>query len=465
MIQFPKFRAYRLLNGRGIMTDQSIANPKEVRMKKALMLFSILVFALLLVPTAFAEGGKEGAGASSGPVTLRLAWWGNPTRDERTLKVVDLYMKMYPNVTIEPETVGWGGYWDRINTQVASGSMPDVMQHDYAYLLQFVGRDLMADLTPAVKAKAINLDGVDESFISGGRVNGKLYGVNLGTNATCLTYDPAILAKAGVAEPKTTWTWADFEKMATTVFQKTGVQTLPFFTTDPRVGFENWIRQTGKPFFQADGKALGFTDSSTLEEYWNIQLRLLKAGVLMNPETAFVNVSQAENPLTLGKSWVEYLWSNQVVAAQAAANRPLKVALPPKITKGYTRPGNFLKPSMFFSIPKSSKIQAEGARFINFFISNADATKVLLIERGVPIVPAVRDGLKDLLSPGDSMIVSYIGLVGNKNASPIAPPDPPVAGEILKLFKDTTMEVLTGKTPAKDGAAKFMTQANAILAK
>lgn len=436
-------------------------------MKKFLMLLSILAFALLLVPMTFAEGGKEGGATASsgGPVTLRLAWWGNPTRDERTLKVVDLYQKMYPNVTIEPETVGWGGYWDRINTQVASGSMPDVMQQDYAYLLQFVGRDLMADLTPAVKSKVINLDGVDESFISGGRVDGKIYGINLGTNATCLVYDPAILAKAGVAEPKTTWTWADFEKMSTTIFQKTGVQTLDFFVTDPRVGFENWIRQTGKSFFTSDNKALGFTDASQLEEFWNIQLRLIKAGVMISPDVAFVSVSQAENAQVLGKSWVEFLWSNQVVAQQTAANRPLKVALLPRITKGYTRPGTFLKPSMFFSIPSSSKIQAEGAKFINYFISNPDATKVLLIERGVPIVPAVRTGMKDLLSAGDAMIVDYIGLVGNKNASPIAPPDPPAAGEILKLFKDTTMEVLSGKTAAKDGAAKFMTQANVLLAK
>jgi multiple sugar transport system substrate-binding protein len=48
--------------------------------------------------------------AAQAKVTLRLAWWGNPTRDERTLKVVDLYQQMNPNVTIEPETINWAGY-------------------------------------------------------------------------------------------------------------------------------------------------------------------------------------------------------------------------------------------------------------------------------------------------------------------------------------------------------------------
>jgi len=153
--------------------------------------FLLVLGAVLMVPSiAWAGGGSE---SKSGATTLRVAWWGNPTRDERTLKVIDMYQQKFPNVTIEPETVGWAGYWDRINTQVASGNMPDVMQHDYAYLLQFVGRDLMADLTPFVQQNTIDLSGVDESYLSGGRVGGKLYGVSLGTNAVCLVYDPAVL--------------------------------------------------------------------------------------------------------------------------------------------------------------------------------------------------------------------------------------------------------------------------------
>lgn len=395
---------------------------------------------------------------------LRVAWWGNPTRDERTLKVIDMFQAKYPNITIEPETVGWGGYWDRINTQVAAGTMPDVMQHDYAYLLQFVGRGLMADLSPFVNSKAINLDGVDEAFLSGGRVAGKLYGVSLGTNAVSLAYDPAVLQKAGVAEPKPTWTWADFESMARKIYAATKVQTLPFFTTDPKVGFENWIRQTGKPFFAPDGKSLGFTDPAPLEEYFAIQLRLLKAGALVKPETAFVTTTPQEDPFSKGNSWVQYVWSNQVVSTQAAANRPVKVALLPKIAAA-KRPGTYLKPSMFFAIPASSKIQAEGARFINYFLSDLPANQVLLGERGVPIIPGVRGAVKEALDPSMQMVFDYIGLVGNKNASPIDPPDPAATGEILKLFRDTTQEVLTESLSPKDGAAKIMKLANEILKK
>jgi multiple sugar transport system substrate-binding protein len=73
--------------------------------------------------------------------------------------------------------------------------------------------------------------------------------------------------------------------------------------------------------------------------------------------------------------------------------------------------------------------------------------------------------VKGALDPVSSQVFDYIGLVGKGNASPIDPPDPAATGEVLKLFRDSTQEVLYGKTPAKDAAAKFMTQANAILKK
>ncbi|HUX20393.1 MAG TPA: extracellular solute-binding protein, partial [Spirochaetia bacterium] len=403
------------------------------------VIFLVLAVAIILPSTIWATGQSETTG---GKTTLRVAWWGNPTRDERTLKVIDMYQQKYPNVTIEPETVGWGGYWDRINTQVASGNMPDVMQHDYAYLLQFAGRDLMADMTPFVQDKTIDLTGVDESYLSGGRVNGKLYGISLGTNAVCLVYDPAVLQKAGVAEPTASWTWADFEAMAKKIYTATGVQTIPFFTTDPKVGFENWIRQTGKPFFNPNGKSLGFFDPAPLEEYFNIQLRLQKAGALVSPEVAFVNTTPQEGPLAKGNSWVDYVWSNQVVSTVDAAKRPLKIALLPKIA-GAVRPGTYLKPSMFFSIPASSQNKVEAAKFVNYFLTDSDANKVLLGERGVPIIPGVRSQVKSAVDPVMQNVFDYIGLVGNGNASPIDPPDPAGTGEVLKMFRDTTQEVLT----------------------
>ncbi len=405
-----------------------------------------------------------GSALAAPKVTLRLGWWGNPTRDARTLKVVQMYMAKNPNVTIETETTGWGGYWDKLATQAAANNLPDIIQQDYSYITQYAEKGLLLDLGPYVKSKKINLSGVADTYTSGGKVNNLLYGVSLGTNAWGIVYDPAILKKAGVAPPKPNWTWADFEKIAIQIYKKTGVQTMPLSTIDPRVQFENMIRQTGKPFFAPDGNSLGFTDDKTLIEFYEVQLRLLKAGALIKPDTAFVTTTPQEAPFAKGQSWLEFVWSNQVVSQQAAANRPVGIALCPKIAKA-ERPGTYLKPSMFFSVAKSSANKEEAIKFVNYFLTDIEANKVLLAERGIPIIPKVRDALKTMVDPVNKQVFDYIALVGNKNASAIDPADPPGAGEVLKLFRTIDQEVLYGSTSPKDGAAKLIKQANEILAK
>ncbi|TCL69920.1 multiple sugar transport system substrate-binding protein [Hydrogenispora ethanolica] len=423
-------------------------------MRKVLLVLFVLVIALSLTVSALAAP----------KVTLRVAWWGNPTRDARTQKVIEMYMAKNPNVTIETETTGWAGYWDKLATQAAANNLPDVIQQDYAYITQYAQKNLLLDLTPAIKSKKIDLTGVSENYLSGGKVKRKYYGINLGTNAWCIVYDPAVLKKAGVAPPSPDWTWADFEALATEIYKKTGVQTMPYSTVEPRVLFQNMLRQTGKPFFGADVTKLGFNDTKVLIQFYESQLRLLKSGVLIKPETAFVTTTPQESPFAKGQSWLEFVWSNQVVAFQAAANRPVALALCPKIANS-KRPGTFFKPSMFFSVTRSSANKEEAIKFINYFMNDIEANKVLLAERGIPVVPKVREVLQDMVDPVNKQVFEYISMVGKGHVSPIDPPDPPGAGEVLKAFRNIDQEVLYGTISPKDAAKKFLKQGNEILAK
>jgi multiple sugar transport system substrate-binding protein len=424
----------------------------------------VVVSVLLLAATAvFAQGsGESTAKKADEPTTMRLAWWGNPTRDERTIKAAELYMQQHPEVKIETETTGWSGYWDKMNTQAAAGSLPDLMQHDYAYMLQWVKRNQLKPLDDYVKSGVIDLSDVNPSFLESGKVNGKLYGVNLGSNAVCLTYDPAVLKAAGIPEPDdTTWTWEDFEKIALTIYQKTGVKTMPFFATDPKVGFDNLIRQSGAATYNPNGSGLGFTDPSVLKEYYAIQLRLLDAGALIDPEIAFVNTTPAESEFAKGRSWVEWLWSNQFVAYQAGANRPLKLALLPLI-KNPVKKGTFLKASMFFAIPASAKNPDEAAKFISAFTNDIAMNDILLGERGVPVATKVRENMSGKLNEVNQEIFAYVGHVAD-NSSAIDPPDPPKAGEFLKMVRDQSMAILMKRVSLDEGVKAIMDQGNAIL--
>ena len=124
-----------------------------------------------------ASGGGSGGGdgdADSG--SLRLAWWGNPTRDENTTEVVEAYKESTPDVTISLEPGEWSGYWDKLATQTAGGDFPDIVQMDEKYLAEYGQRGALLDLAGA------GLDTAD--FVEGSVEVGELPEVEIG-RASC----------------------------------------------------------------------------------------------------------------------------------------------------------------------------------------------------------------------------------------------------------------------------------------
>jgi multiple sugar transport system substrate-binding protein len=155
----------------------------------------LLVLFVLLPVLVFSGGGKEAANDSG---YLRFAWWGNTVRDEKTVKVVRLFMEKNPGVTVETEPNQWDVYWPKLNTQVAAGSLPDIMQQDYAYIVQYNDRNQLVDLNSYAQKGVIDLSKWSDSGLVSGRLGGKLIALSLGTNSLGMGVDPEVLQKAGV---------------------------------------------------------------------------------------------------------------------------------------------------------------------------------------------------------------------------------------------------------------------------
>lgn len=398
--------------------------------------------------------------SSNKKVTLRVAWWGNQTRNDVTKKVMDAYTQKNPNVTFEPEFYDWSGYWDKLATQSAANSMPDIMQMDYSYIGQYVSKKLLANLNSYVSSGKINLKDVNENEIVGGKISGGLYGISLGTNALATIYDPAVLAKAGVTIP-TNWTWEDYQNIANKVAQSTGVKTDIALYTDPHMLLSYLAREQGKTMFSKDGTSLGI-DSKIVQNSFELQLNLLKSGATPKPDV-YLNQTAGNDTLSKGVTGIQFLWSNQLVSAVNNAKKPMQLALMPASKDAKQKP-LYLKPSMFFSVSDKSTSKDASAKFIDYFTNDVDANKILLAERGVPISTKVRDAIKSLVSKESQQTFDYIALA-EKNTSAIDAPEPTGASEVSALYKSITDEVLYQKTSPKDAADKFVKGANDILAK
>ena len=71
---------------------------------------------------------------------MRFAWWGGAARHAATLKATALFEQRNPGLKVKAEYMGFAGYLERLTTQIAGGSEPDVMQINWAWMAMFSKR-------------------------------------------------------------------------------------------------------------------------------------------------------------------------------------------------------------------------------------------------------------------------------------------------------------------------------------
>ncbi|OXM86919.1 ABC transporter substrate-binding protein [Paenibacillus rigui] len=436
-------------------------------MKKAMT----LILSAALVFTGCSSGGgastapagdkkpEAAAGTSKDPVKLRIAWWGGQARHDYTLKVIELYQQKNPNVKIEAEYAAFDDYWKKLAPQAAANDLPDIIQMDMSYLAQYGGRGQLEDLKPYTTKGTLDVKDVAPNVVSSGEYDGKLYQLSLGTNALGATADTELLKKVGAEVPAKNWTWDDMGKIGEKL-KANGKLISDYMRYD--VFFPYYLRTVGQKMYAADGTQLGYTDDKAFVDYYKRYQGWYDKGYFLSlDKLGQKKFIPEDDEMVMGNAFASIAWSNQYVAMSAAAKRPLDL-LPIPGPDG--NKGLFLKPSMGFSVSKNSKQKEEAVKFINFFVNDIDANKIIKGERGVPISSKVKEALKPSLTPAEAKVFDYVAWA-EQNSSPMDPPNPVGSVEVEKLLKDLSEQILYKKISVEDAAAKFRKDANAILAK
>lgn len=425
---------------------------------KSLIIVLVVVIALF-APAATAFGRQD-------KIELHLTWWGSQTRHDKTIAVIEMFEKQHPNIDITYEFSNFNDYWTLLSTKAASDSLPDVMQHDYAYLSEWASRGQLMPLDDLMSSGAINVSDVAQSVLDSGKINGATYGLCLGVNSQAFILDIDAFQKAGMELPSADWTWKEFEDTVMALHEKLGIWGFGTLLDDEalwkslQIGLGQWA-------FNADGTGLGYEDDQPMIDHMNMVMRLQKAGAIpsIEEEVELDTAGPEGSPMVTGKGAIQYQWSNQVLAVSNAAgpDRHLKLWLLPRPVGGQS--SNYLKPSMFFSIPATSKHPQEAAMFIDFFTNSLEANDILAAERGVPISAKVRDYLQPKLSPMMQETFDFLVRV-QADSSPVPPPDPTGWADIrLNVYgPQFTDPIRYGELSPEDGVAFFREEANRILA-
>lgn len=114
-----------------------------------------------------------------------------------------------PDTKIKVEMVPWDNALQQLTTDIAGGNAPDLAIIGTRWLVDFVKNDAVEPLDDRL---ADGTGGIFfETFLSPGRLDGKVYGLPIAASARALYYNKDIFTKAGVEPPKT---WDDLHAAA-----------------------------------------------------------------------------------------------------------------------------------------------------------------------------------------------------------------------------------------------------------
>lgn len=400
------------------------------------------------------NAGSSSAGDSGGDVTLTFQWWGNDDRAKATQQVVDLYESKNPGVKIETSYAPDANYWEKMATQVAGGNTPDIFQMKLEYFKEYQARGVIADLTPFTQGTepALRTAPMPKQYLAAGTIGDKTYGMPTGQATQAFFYDPKAWADLGLTKPAPGWTWDDLKADGEKVKAATkGAKAVMADFGDEAPWFEAWLLQHGKSLYTDDGK-LNFTEAD-LSDFWTLTSGLAADGVLTPAKVTTANDrTVANSPLVKRAALAEI---NDVSLASSYFDGFGNVALAPLPSAPDAKTsGSFAGVTQLLTVSNKSKHQQEAAKFIDFFLNDPAAGKILGLTRGMPANQDVLTSLSSTFKAGDKATYDFEQAMADAIVS--RPPVAPEGGsQSLTDFKNEYDQVIFGKESVAD-AAKAM---------
>lgn len=316
---------------------------------------------------------------------LRVSWWGGDARHAATQEALQICGDKYGH-NISPEFTGFDGHLERLTTQLAGRTSPDLMQVNWPWLPLFSPDGTgLADLNEF--SDIIDLSQWDDTLLESGMRNGALNGLPVSITGRVLFYNSDTFSEAGVEVPQT---WDEMIAAAETFKAELGDNYYPFnaFRYNAMLLVSLYAtQQTGTGFIDPETNEVAW-DQATLTEAIEFYQTLVDAGVMKSWEAdaAMGNPGlQERGDWAGGEVASSYEWDTTVsqIIAPFGDDHPLVPVMPPRI-EGAVSDGIFRKPSMMFAISASSPNQEAAAEILNCLMVEEEGVRVMASHRGIP---------------------------------------------------------------------------------
>lgn len=409
-----------------------------------------------------AEANKQNNEAGS---ELRFMWWGGETRHKATVDALELYKEAKPNVTVKTEYSGWDGYFDKLTTQLAAGTGPDVVQMSYTNVSEYVAREQLAPLDEYIEKGLIDVSNLSQATLDMYRIDGKLYAIPAGVSTSLLFYNKDYFDQAGVEYPTDSWTWEDYMEAARKLTMDTnGDGEIDVWGTayleDPAgadITFKKYVYERGGKLWSDDLKSVAFNSAEGLAAVEFIK-KPLEEGIMPPLEITASNPQNVDDFQTQRVAMIIHY--SPITQAYISAGLNFGIERTPK---GLEKEAFWINPSMVYSITKDTKAPEAAAELINFMVNNEEAGNILALERGVPSNSVIRGNIVQTLSDAEKRMFECI----EKSTSDDVANEPFPAGymEIHALFKREFENMMYGKYTPQELLDVLESESNKILQK
>lgn len=362
---------------------------------------------------------------SDKPITLRFSWWGGDARQAATLEVISQFEKLYPNITIEPEYGSSDGYTDKLSTQLAAGTAPDIIQIDPGIMPSLLATS--SDYFIDYNSYDFDFSNFEENYYKQ-KINGcydnKQVGIPTGISGSCIIVNQDLATKIGIDFSKD-YTFDDLLEWGKKVHEYDNSMYLLCDNKDSiaKMLVSNYIKQlTGQTYFNEDTKKLNITEEQFKQVFTYVKTLYDNYVV---PPASYMAAYSGDN-LQSDPNWIAgkyvgsltYLSTAEVLTAANPSATFVSGKLP--VMANAKSDGWFSNCPQLISVNAKSKNIEAAVKFVDYFFNNENAMATLGATRSVPSTEKAREitfkngSLSGLLSTATDTALGYKGMTDDK---------------------------------------------------
>lgn len=401
---------------------------------------------------------------------LRFAWWGGAGRHEATLKALALFERRH-GVRVKAEYMGFNGYLERLTTQIAGGSEPDVMQINWAWMAMFSKRgNGFFDLRR--QQRLLDLSQFTPEDLAYGDVGGKLNAIPVSFSARVMLWNQAAFDRIGLALPRT---WEELFAAGPVFRQKLGENAYPLDGElyDMMLLAQAWVQQRhGTPYVDPHTPRVAMSEAAALD--WVRVYRRLIVEHVATPLPLRASLGGAEKPTEQQPDWVvgnwagNYTWDSVIALRSSTLNKQQRLVLGEFPTlPGAMESGMFGRPTVMYAVSRHAEERGRAelaTRLVNFLLTDLEAAALLGRTRGLPSARGPFEQLRASQTLPPLELAAHEQIREQREAGRLKRPAPLFEhARLHKFMREVFETVAYQKTSDEAAARRLVTEGQALL--